>query len=230
MPSNTHTLNTELGTDILIADILKNARAIIFDCDGTLIDSSAIYLRAWKAALATADQKIDESWYFDHSGLSESALLDAFDILHSAQLDREAVIQALRAEFIRGVSELREFDKITSIARAAHGLIPIAIASGGPDILVRISLSAFGLTSLFDTIVTFDDVGVSKPKPDIFIETARRLDIHPRECLVVEDSLAGLSAAKAAGMRSLDVHHSDECEKLRSQLYELKKRSVSLDA
>lgn len=81
----------------------------------------------------------------------------------------------------------------------------MAVASGGSKEIVKASLQVLGLTPLFDTIVTFDDVGEAKPKPDLFLEAAKRLNIPNELCLVFEDSVQGIEAASRANMPCCDI-------------------------
>ena len=81
----------------------------------------------------------------------------------------------------------------------------MAVASGGPAAIVIPTLEVTALRSLFDTVVTIEDVKRPKPDPDLFLEAAKRLNVAPAQCLVLEDSREGLEAAKRAGMRVIDV-------------------------
>jgi HAD superfamily hydrolase (TIGR01509 family) len=77
---------------------------------------------------------------------------------------------------------------------------PVAVASSAHRDVIDSALAATGLADIFAIVVSSDDVEHGKPAPDVYLETARRLDIDPAACLVVEDSLNGVRAAKAAGM------------------------------
>ena len=81
----------------------------------------------------------------------------------------------------------------------------MAVASGGIRPVVERTLTATGLISLFDTLVTADDVMRGKPAPDIFLLAAERLAVAPADCIVYEDGDPGLEAARRAGMRAVDV-------------------------
>jgi HAD superfamily hydrolase (TIGR01509 family) len=107
------------------------------------------------------------------------------------------------------LASLREIAVVAEIARRNHGERPMAVASGGPAAIVEPSLKATGLASIFDTVVRFDDVGRAKPEPDLFLEAARRLGVTPERCLVFEDSLQGIEAARRAGMHVADVAELD---------------------
>ena len=202
-------------------DPLDGRRAIIFDCDGTLIDSAPIYARAWAAGFAATGEEMARDWYLHRNGLSEHVLMNQFEEAFGVTLDRAAIVATMRRAFLEAIADLREIQAIAEIARLASGRMPIAVASGGPRAIVQPSLRQTGLARLFRTVVTFDDVGIAKPAPDLFLEAARRMGVAPAECLVLEDSKTGIDAALAAGMGCVDVQDDAACVRLESRVASL---------
>jgi beta-phosphoglucomutase-like phosphatase (HAD superfamily) len=194
--------------------MLDNIHGLIFDCDGTLVDSAPLYAKAWGAGFAVAGAVMGDDWYHAHNGLSEHVLMQSFEDASGLTLDRSATIATMREAFLAKLTVLREIAAVADIARAAKGVMPLAVASGGPRAIVEPSLTHTGLADLFCTIVTLDDVGVPKPQPNLFLEAARRLGLEPALCLVLEDSIIGFKAAEAAGMRWIDVRESDQVKTL----------------
>lgn len=192
-----------------IGVLLANAGALIFDCDGTLIETAPIYAQAWASGFGLSGKGMSAEWYKARAGLSEHVLMDDFESQHGVVLDREATLAHMRETFLKQLASLREIAVVTGIARQNHGKRPMAVASGGPAAIVKPSLKAAGLASIFDTVVTFDDVGRAKPEPDLFLEAARRLGVTAEQCLVFEDSLQGIEAAKRAGMQFVDIAELD---------------------
>jgi beta-phosphoglucomutase-like phosphatase (HAD superfamily) len=190
-----------IDLNALPADI----EAIIFDCDGTLVDTSPVYSLAWAAGLRSSGKEMAAGWYRVRAGMSENVLMDTFEAENGVRLDRETVVAIMRAAFLEEVMQVREIELIANVARRNQRHLPMAVASGGPAAIVLPSLKAAALLPLFDAIVTFDDVGRAKPEPDIFLEAARRLSVRPAGCLVFEDSREGIEAAMRAGMPSIDV-------------------------
>jgi HAD superfamily hydrolase (TIGR01509 family) len=148
-------------------------------------------------------------WYQARAGLSEYVLMDDFEAQHRVALDRAATRAQMRETFLKELASLREIAMVAETARRNHGKRPTAVASGGPATIVEPSLKATGLANIFDTVVTFDDVGRAKPEPDLFLEAARRLGVTPERCLAFEDSCQGIEAAKRAGMHVVDVAELD---------------------
>lgn len=179
--------------------------ALIFDCDGTLVDSAPVYLRAWTEALGTSGKPLEEAWYRARYGFSEEVLMDAFEEKHALQLDRTRVVDRMRRAYLANIAALTECGSVAGIVRRTHGTLPLAVASGGPRQIVHASLEHLGLARFFDAIVTLDEVGIPKPAPNIFLRAAAELDVNPQACLVFEDSDTGLDAARAAGMQAIDV-------------------------
>ncbi|CAP55964.1 HAD family hydrolase [Gluconacetobacter diazotrophicus] len=180
--------------------------ALIFDCDGTLVDSLPLYLKAWLGAFETvADHRMAPEWFHGRGGLSEHMVLDLIEAELGRTLDRAAIVRAARQGVLATMADLREIGIVADLARRYRGQLPMAVASSGSREIVTAALSHTGLMTLFDTVVTIDDVARPKPAPDLFLEAARRLDAAPRTCLVLEDSNEGLAAAGHAGMRGLDI-------------------------
>ncbi len=188
-----------------VETFVREAAALIFDCDGTLLKTPDLFAAAWQSAFAKAGHEMDLDWYHQRAGMSEHVLLDAFEAEKDIALDRSRAVRNLRHFILTHVDSVEEIPAIAAIARASHGHKPMAVASGGSHEIVHATLRASGLLHLFETVVTIDDVGKAKPAPDLFLEAATRLQAAPASCLVFEDSDQGIEAAKAAGMRCVDV-------------------------
>ena len=185
--------------------------ALIFDCDGTLVDTAPAHLAAVRAAIKPQGHQMPRDWYMARAGLTPDALLDALEAEAESlgnpatPLDRTMIFARYNVLFHESLQHLREIETVASLARLWHGRVPMAVASNGRRANVEASLGATGLLPLFDVLVAAEDVAAGKPAPDVFLESARRLGVEPAGCVVLEDSDEGLAAAQAAGMRSIDV-------------------------
>ena len=180
--------------------------ALIFDCDGTLVDTLPLYLRAWLEAFrSVAAHEVPPEWFRGRGGLSEHMVLDLMEAELGRSLDRPAIVRAARRNVLSAMADLREIAVVADLARRYRGTLPMAVASSGSREVVIASLTRTGLLELFDTVVTIDDVARAKPAPDLFLEAARRLGAAPAACLVLEDSAEGLAAAGHAGMLGVDI-------------------------
>jgi len=180
------------------------ARGVICDMDGLLIDSEPLYKRAWQSAARELGVDISDAMYDGLVGRteadSEQALVETFGAsFPMAEFRRKwkaiwgALITSGHLHRMPGAKEL--LDKLRERA------IPLALATSSTLDYVTPSLTATDLSSYFDAIVTVDAVEHGKPAPDIYLLAAERLDLPPASCVVLEDSEAGTRAAIAAGMR-----------------------------
>ena len=107
--------------------------------------------------------------------------------------------------FEKLLDRLEPLDRVCSIAKQYHDVLPMAVASGGIRRIIDAQLIQINLQHLFKVRVTAEDTERHKPEPDVFLEAARQLDVDPRRCLVFEDSPLGFEAAFKAGMGWVDV-------------------------
>lgn len=180
--------------------------AVVFDCDGVLVDSEPIADAIWSEVLAERGYEATEADGDACRGLTEPATYDYFseraDLLpydeHMAALD------ALRVP--RFERDLKAFPDTEETVRglAAQG-ISLAVASSSRRQALEGKLEIVGLRRYFDAVVGGDEVESGKPAPDVFLEAARRLGVPPSACLAIEDSDNGAAAATAAGMRTIMV-------------------------
>lgn len=177
--------------------VARDFAAVLFDLDGTLIDSTSAVERSWR--IWAAERGLDRTAFTVSHGVPARQVLAAF-------LPADEVEPAFaRIEEI----EVDEVDGIRILPGAARALAALpdgcaAIVTSGTPPLVRARLAATGLPAP-GVLVTADDVPVGKPDPAPYLLAARRLGVDPRDCLVVEDAPAGLAAGRAAGCTTLGV-------------------------
>ena len=192
-------------------------RGVIFDMDGVLLESEPFLAEAAAKMFAEKGCQVDPKEFTPFFGMGEDHLLKGVADAHGITLDPEADkarTYAIYLEVIHGRIEALPgvFDFIASCK--GHKL-PIALASSADRVKVDGNLAEIKLPpETFDAMVTGSDVAKKKPAPDIFLEAARRLGLDPATCLVVEDAIVGVAAAKAAGSRCLAVSTNFPREKL----------------
>ena len=190
-------------------------RAVIFDCDGTLVDSMMAHYEGWLEAFAAhgLQDVLEVGEYLSLGGVPGPVIIDHVNRTHGLALQCEPVLRMKREAVWKFVDRLRPMEPAVSWARwcRAQGL-GLAVASGGTRPIVLASLKAAGLDDLFAPahVLTAEDAHRGKPHPDLFLLTASLLGVPPSDCLVVEDAPPGLEAAAAAGMRALDVRDFPE--------------------
>ncbi len=180
---------------------------VIFDCDGTLIDSMPAHFEAWCEALALhgAGGIFKEDVFFAMGGRPTMDIVVELNDEYNLKLDPGAVAFAKREAFLRRLPTVTLIDEVAEFAQSLRGKIPMAIATGGTRMVIEKTLKAAGISDWFDEVVTADDVAEGKPAPDIFLHAAKLLGVQPSRCLALEDAPAGILAAQRAGMMVIAV-------------------------
>lgn len=181
--------------------------AVIFDLDGTLVDSMPAHFAAWCEALSKHDAPnvFPEDVFYALGGRPTKDIVTELNGECGLKLDAVEVAVDKREAFLRNIGQVVIIDEVVEFARSLRGKMPMAVATGGTRIVAEKTLQAVGLSDLFDEVVTASDVSCGKPAPDIFLEAAARLEVAPARCLVFEDAPAGLMAAQSAGMQVVCV-------------------------
>ena len=183
-------------------------KAVIFDLDGTLIDSMPAHFEAWRTALSKARAPKDifpEDVFYAKGGRPTKDIVKELNAEHHIPLDPEFVSLAKREAFLDSLDQILVIDDVVDFAKSLRGKMPLGVATGGSRVVVEKTLQAVGLSDLFDEVVTANDVKCGKPAPDVFLEAASRLGVAPEDCLAFEDAPAGMMAAQTAGMKVVAV-------------------------
>jgi len=190
--------------------------AVIFDLDGTLVDSMPAHFAAWSEALAQFNVPKDvfpEDVFYSMGGRPTTDIVVELNGEFGLHLDPVDVALAKREAFMNLLNQVEINEDVVNYARSMRGKVPMAIATGGTRVVAEKTLQAVGISDLFDEVVTANDVTCGKPAPDIFIEAANRLEVDPKRCLVLEDAPAGIMAAQCAGMDVVTVPAPFHCVK-----------------
>ncbi len=190
--------------------------AVIFDLDGTLVDSMPAHFKAWSQALAQFNVRKDvfpEDVFYSMGGRPTTDIVVELNGEFGLRLDPADVALAKREAFMNLIDQVEINEDVVNYAKSLRGKVPMAIATGGSRTVVEKTLLATGISDLFDEVVTADDIKCGKPAPDIFLEAAKRLNVDPTKCLVLEDAPAGILAAQRAGMDVVNVPIPFHCVK-----------------
>ena len=193
--------------DTLIAFPSPGYKALIFDLDGTVVDSMPAHFEAWCRALADhgAPCVFPEDIFYAMGGRPTRDIVEILNGEQGLALDPDVISLAKRRHFLECLDQVTFVEGVIGFVRANAGKVPMAIASGGSRLVVEKTLKVLGVSNLFDEVVTADDVANGKPAPDIFLEAAERLEVVPEACVVFEDAPAGIEAARRAGMEVVHV-------------------------
>jgi beta-phosphoglucomutase len=186
----------------------SNARAVLWDVDGTLVDSLEYHWLSWQAALSDAGYDLTRAQFLSTFGRRNDEILRAY---YGGNIDAERIarISLSKEEQYRELVRTRGIEPLPGVR---HWLAQLklagwrqAIASSAPPLNLDAILDALALHECFDAIVSAEEVERGKPDPQIFLAAAAKLQVPPSRCIVVEDAPAGTEAARRAGMRCIGV-------------------------
>jgi len=181
--------------------------AVVFDCDGTLVDSMPAHFDAWCEALALygAGGVFKEDVFFAMGGRPTLDIVVELNDEYNLKLDPAAVAFAKREAFLKRLNTVTLIEEVANFAESLRGKVPMAIATGGSRMVIEKTLKIVGISDWFDEVVTADDVADGKPAPDIFLRAAHLLGVDPTKCLALEDAPSGILAAQRAGMQVIAI-------------------------
>lgn len=179
---------------------------IIFDLDGTIADTMPLHYQASQEICNAYGFDFPITYFFSEAGRPTiDVFVDLMKILNNG-LDGEKLATAKEKRFLELLPTVKPIDKVLAVANHFHNKIPLAIGSGGQRLAVEATLSTLGITDLFASIVSADDVKKHKPYPDTFLKCASHMGISPEKCIVFEDGPPGIVAAKKAKMAVIDIN------------------------
>ncbi len=193
--------------------------AFIFDCDGTLADTMVIHYEAWKRALGEAGAQFVFTWelFLSRAGMSMEGTVRELGQQFAQEFDEYHVAARQREHFAELEHEVAGIEEVLHFARAVSREFPTAVASGSSKSSVIRTLRRIHVEHLFDVVVTPEDVERGKPFPDMFLLAAQHMRVAPERCLVIEDGVLGIEAARRAGMQCAIVQTVTPREALPSE-------------
>ena len=183
-------------------------RAVIFDMDGVLTDSEPLINAAAVAMFRELGVAVEPEDFFPFVGMGEDRYIGGVAEKYHVALDLSSAKRRTYEIYLDLVPrQLRAFPGVSELVAACQGAgLRVAVASSGDDVKVTANLRTIGLPiEAWDAVVTGEEVTHKKPAPDLFLLAADKLKLKPAECVVVEDAVNGIQAAKAAGMRCVAV-------------------------
>lgn len=182
-----------------------NIQGLIFDCDGTLADTMPLHWQAWQKVTVRYGVEFPEDRFYKLGGVPSRHILAMLREEQRLDIDPLQVAKEKELAYLELMSQVGPIHEVVAIARAHHGKLPMAVASGGIGPIIHQVLVHLGIREWFSVVVTSEDVVLQKPAPDIFLEAARRLGVPPQFCRAFEDTDIGMQAIRSAGMHAVDV-------------------------
>jgi len=188
-------------------DIKPQVKGLIFDLDGTLVDSMPLHLEGWKRACERFGAKFDTAYLRQNTG-TPGWLIAEMVIKNSGlngNVSPEEILKAKFDEFDKVNHLVRPIVPVLQIVKKYHNILPMAIGTGGHRETVEKTLNVTGLRDYFQVVVTANDVQNYKPHPETFLRCSELMGVIPESIEVFEDGDLGITAAKSAGMIATDV-------------------------
>lgn len=164
-----------------------------------------LHWRAWQAIAARYKLHFPKDRFYSLGGVPSRDILKMLAAEQGVTLDYIKAAHEKENEYIQYLPQIGPIHAVVEIARANHGKLPMAVASGGTQQIICDVLGHLKIRNLFDAVVTSEMVKNQKPAPDIFLEAAKRIGVEPKFCRAYEDTDLGLQGIRDAGMEAIDV-------------------------
>ncbi len=186
-------------------EIPTHIKALIFDIDGTLVDTMPTHYKACQLACQKHNFKFPLDYFLSEAGRPALSVFE--DLIKKLKLDIDGRQLGVEKELILEslISEFKPMPIIADTAIHYYKKLPMALGTGGTRLIAKKTMEEVKLDSYFEVVVTADDVSQHKPHPETFLQAAEQLGIKPEHCLVFEDGEPGIIAAKSANMEVLDI-------------------------
>lgn len=192
---------------------MSDVRAVLWDMDGTLIDSEEQHWISWRNTLAKEGIVITRAQFLATFGQRNDSIIPQL-LGAAATPQRIERISEAKEELYRHLIRRDGISPLPGVASWLHRLHQKgwlqAIASAAPRANIDAVLEALSATHIFQGIVSAEDVQKGKPDPEVYLKAASRVGASPENCIVVEDAAAGIEGARRAGMRSIGVSHDGQ--------------------
>ncbi len=188
-----------------INELFPGAKGLIFDLDGTLIDSMPVHKIAWQEICALKGFEFTDEIFYGYAGVPSDKIFELinkefdtdFDPIYHSKLKEEA--------YRKNMHRVTTIPIVLEVVHQFYKKIPLSIGTGSPKSHSEEILDLLDLDSYFEVLVTKDDVKHGKPAPDTFLKCAELMKVPAKDCVVFEDGDPGVIAAKEAGMGVIDV-------------------------
>ncbi|HEX2578911.1 MAG TPA: HAD family phosphatase [Rhabdochlamydiaceae bacterium] len=198
--------------------MIKSIKAVIFDCDGTLVDSEHAHCSSWQSALQKFGGELSLEEYYGYIGKPAAAIAEIL----AKKIGTDCAQEILKGKRVHYSALIRKghppiqhtIDFLHRLAKEKDRLgLKLGLASAGSKEVILMNLRTHNIEHLFDIILSGQDdlsdyvdaEGVNKPKPYIYLHAAKLLHLAPKECVAIEDSQSGVTAGKSAGCVTVAV-------------------------
>ncbi|UXX79340.1 HAD-IA family hydrolase [Reichenbachiella carrageenanivorans] len=186
--------------------IPEGVKGLIFDLDGTILDSMPLHYDGYNHALAAYGVHYPEDVFHSRGGIpTRDTLLMIAEDFEIKNFDVDQALETKRTFVESNLERIQLILPVFDIVKAYHGVLPMAVGTGSNRKVVTEMFERFRLGDYISHVVTATEVTHFKPHPETFIKCAEMIGIQPEDCVVFEDGKPGMQAAVAAGMKVVDV-------------------------
>jgi HAD superfamily hydrolase (TIGR01509 family) len=192
---------------MLTIPVAPDTKGLIFDIDGTLVDTMSVHYKASQLACNEYGFDFPLDFFKAYAGVPT---LTVFELLMKhLGLPFNGREIGLKKEklYLELINEVKPLQPVFDIVLQYEGKLPMALGTGATREIAEMTLKAAGILDKFEHIVTFEDVENPKPFPDTFLRCASLIGVEPQYCQVFEDGDAGIKAAIDGGMKATDIRH-----------------------
>jgi len=186
-------------------EVDPRAKGLIFDLDGTLVNSMPIHYKAYQEVFSQRGVDFSEKLFYELAGVASNRIVEIINEKYGTTLNPEEISMLKEDTYLKMMDQVKPVEAVLDVVKAFHGKLPMAIGTGSPGGHSWITVKATGYDRYFDILVSRDDVKNGKPNPETFVKCAEAMGLEPEDCQVFEDGDLGLQAANKAGMVATDI-------------------------
>lgn len=186
--------------------IPQQAKALIFDLDGTIANTMPNHFLSWRKAVVPYRIDFTANLFMELTGMPRTATIEKLNEMFGTKMNPEIVGKVKEDHFKTLVNLTKEIEVVTDVIRKYHTILPMSIGTGSTKNGAKKTLEVIGFENYFDIVITADDIINHKPHPETFLKCAELMGIKPQDCVVFEDGILGMNAAEEAGMMVIDVN------------------------
>jgi beta-phosphoglucomutase family hydrolase len=186
--------------------IPENAKGLIFDLDGTIANTMQHHFESWRKAILPYGIDFNADLFMQLTGKPRWATVEKLNELFGTKMDPIAVGNVKASHFKTLVNSTEEIAVVADVVRKYHSVLPMSIGTGSTRNGAKKTLEIIKMQHFFDFVITADDITNPKPHPETFLKCAALMKVNPKDCVVFEDGILGMQAAKEAGMMVVDVN------------------------
>jgi len=186
--------------------IPQQAKALIFDLDGTIANTMPNHFTSWRKAVLPYGVDFNADLFLQLTGMPRKATIEKLNEMFGTNMNPDKVGKVKETHFKTLVDLTEEISVVTDVIRKYHNVLPMSIGTGSTNKGAKKTLEVIKMGSYFDIVITSDDILKHKPHPETFLKCAELMGVKPQDCVVFEDGILGMNAAEEAGMMVIDVN------------------------